>query len=153
MAQQFVQGMDEAARALRKIKETIQANQLEEATLKAADPIERAARDRAPERKKGGGTLKRSISHEVKVKKPHEVVTVVGPDKPGFYGMYFEIGTFKMPASPWLEPAFLAKKDEAIKNAADVLKSKLFRAAISLEKTSGKFTKKRAKIKTVTVRR
>lgn len=49
------------------------------------------------------GTLRRSIAHEIEVS-PTEIVGRVGTNTK--YAPYVEYGTYKMPAQPYLRPAF-----------------------------------------------
>jgi HK97 gp10 family phage protein len=44
-----------------------------------------------------------------------------------FYGKFFEFGTVKMAAKPFVEPALIEKKDEALEKIAEVIKAAIER--------------------------
>jgi HK97 gp10 family phage protein len=47
----------------------------------------------------------------------------VGPSKgKGFKGVFLEFGTVKMRAHPFVEPAYLSKKEDALEAMADVMR-------------------------------
>jgi len=46
----------------------------------------------------------------------------VGAEKHFFYAKFFEFGTVKMAAKPFMEPAFLAKRREALSAMAEVIR-------------------------------
>lgn len=58
------------------------------------------------------GELRDSITHEV-----NKNTGAVGTNKE--YGIYVELGTYKMAAQPFLVPALLSKKDEVVQAIKD----------------------------------
>ncbi|MDZ4346862.1 MAG: HK97-gp10 family putative phage morphogenesis protein [Candidatus Binatia bacterium] len=74
------------------------------------------AKANAPRR---GGTLQGEITYEVKASK-NEIVGYVGLPKKGkaFYGRFFEFGTRKMAARPFLRPAVFGNMAEIMRRIA-----------------------------------
>ena len=70
------------------------------------------------------GKLKRNIIvSEIKQDKDGGEYVDVGPEKnKAFYGKMLEFGTTKMKAHPFVEPAFIAKRKEALEVIAGVVK-------------------------------
>lgn len=58
------------------------------------------------------------------------------PDDP-FYWIFLEFGTAKMPAKPFLRPAFEAKKFEALRRFEEYLKKRLVKEALKLAREQG----------------
>lgn len=55
---------------------------------------------------------------------------IIGPSREAFYATQFvELGTSKMPARPWLRPAFEASKDEVLREIGAQLRERLERIA------------------------
>lgn len=60
--------------------------------------------------------------------------TKAGKRSPGIYGLFVEIGTSKMPATPWLRPALSSARDRAVKAFADSLRATVQKVAAALGK-------------------
>lgn len=60
----------------------------------------------------------------------------VNPDDP-YYWIFLEFGTAKMPAKPFLRPAFEAKKFEALRRFEEYLKKRLVKEALKLAREQG----------------
>lgn len=86
-----------------------------EALQEAAKPILNDAVKNAPEL---SGKLKRGLKISKVINKNGEKYVLVGTDKKDkespFYGFMIEFGTSKMPARPFLRPAYEANKKEVI---------------------------------------
>ena len=68
------------------------------------------------------GNLKENIEvSDMKTKNSSEYVEV-GPNKDAFYAKFIEFGTIKQKAKPFIEPAFLTKRREALDIISDVIK-------------------------------
>ncbi len=86
---------------------------------KAASFAAERARANAPVRT---GTLRKEIDYEV-VPEGNDVVGRVGVKRgplaanqgPGFYGYFLELGTSRMPASPFLRPAVFGNADAIVR--------------------------------------
>ncbi len=70
------------------------------------------------------GYLKRNIARKGILSRDKRFVRVmVGPKPEAFYGTAFvELGTSKIPAQPWLEPALRSNKDLVVKKLRERLK-------------------------------
>lgn len=122
--------MDELQESVKKLLERLNqisydiAADLETAAKAGAKSIRDEAKSRVPVKT---GTLRDSITMET-VEKDEDGVTIrIGPGKEGFYGLFLELGTSKMPARPWLVPAVKGKQQEALKAVEDALKKALNR--------------------------
>lgn len=99
-------------------------NQVIRKGLRAAGrPVVDEARRRAP-RRTGKGA--RAIRSEVVIKGESAEVRV-GVSKRRYYLKFHETGTRHHRAQPWLKPALLAAKDEAIQAFADATRDELTR--------------------------
>lgn len=96
-------------------------------TQAAVAEAAKVIRDEAASRvRKRTGTLARSITiDEPKRKEPHEASVRIGPSKEGFYGMFLELGTSKMPAYPFLVPALKASRAQLRKAIVEELRKRL----------------------------
>jgi HK97 gp10 family phage protein len=59
---------------------------------------------------------------------PDQALVKIGPSILAFYGLFQELGTIHHVSQPFLEPALESKKDEAIKNASEILKDEIDKA-------------------------
>ena len=111
-------GMDELLARLARTNANVDIVR-EKALKKGAEVIRGEIVSRTPVRT---GNLKDNIViGEVKGQGSKQYVDV-GPSKgQGFYGKYLEFGTKKMAAKPFIEPAFLAKRKEAMDVIAEVI--------------------------------
>lgn len=66
------------------------------------------------------GFLEENIVHEETKRTAKLVERGVGPHKEAYYGVFHELGTFKMPANPWMVPAFDSAKRRLV-NAAKIV--------------------------------
>ena len=98
-------------------------------------PLWRAAQANAPEndrdylstlytgRKVSPGFLKRNVKRKSWQPRKTFVKAMVGPTTEAFYGTSFvELGTSKMPAQPWLVPAYNATKGTVLRRLTKALK-------------------------------
>lgn len=81
---------------------------VQQAIMEGAKIVAEEAKSRV--RKKTG-----ALAESITVGKPKEaqlgeVSAIIGPGREGFYGMFLELGTSKMPAYPFLVPALKASK-------------------------------------------
>lgn len=127
----------------------------------AAKPIRDEARENAPvlkdpdPRRKPGTVQKNIITRKskqqkygvyvgVKALKARQIVafkkkhgkSANNPDDP-FYWIFSEFGTSKMPAAPFLRPAFESKKYEALDRFEDYTKKRVVKEAEKLAKEKG----------------
>lgn len=107
-----VEGMDGVIDALRR-KEAEIERKASRGMAKGCKLVKSEARERCPV---DTGELRRSITSQVE-----GMFGIVGTNKE--YAGYVELGTYKMPAQPYLVPALLAKKDEVIQAIVDEVKS------------------------------
>jgi len=91
------------------------------AILAGAKIIQDEIISRAPE---DTGNLKRNIViSEMQQDTSGSEYVNVGPEKKkAFYGRILEFGTSKMRAKPFVEPAFIAKRKEALAAMAEIVK-------------------------------
>lgn len=127
-------GMDEMLARLQRIGGNVEQSS-DKAIYKGAEVIQQAMIDGAPR-----GTLN-TQSWQYKAGKKYAVEHLkdnivigkvkgvgvsryvnVGPEKNFFYAKFFEFGTVKMAAKPFMEPAFLAKRREALATMAEVIR-------------------------------
>lgn len=113
-----VKGLVELKKNLEKVGRNV-TDVMDDAIMAGAAVIEKAAKAKAPVK---FGRLRRSITAEIKSKSYTFVTVRVGPGKEGFYGRFVELGTKKMPAKPFLRPAFDENVQEARKEIRKVIK-------------------------------
>ncbi len=99
---------------------------LERGVLAGAKVIADDARQRAP-RDTGAGAD--SIAGRIVESKDGRVVAAIGPGREEFYLMFHEIGTSKMPATPFLVPAMDSKERQAINEARQVWRQAIYEYA------------------------
>lgn len=137
-----VEGLSELSAKLRALGETVAARNLKGAARDAMQPVEQVAHatapvgDRVHKTYKGRtvtpGFLQRSIRRTAFAKRgsKNEVRGVVGVSREAFYGLAFvERGTSKMPARPWLVPAFEAAQGQVLDKFKRSLVKRIERAA------------------------
>lgn len=125
MADIELKGVDEIIDKLQRIGANV--GRLENQALKnAAEPVLDAAKANVPVRT---GKLKKGLKiSKVKVKSGVKFIQVGvdrGDDPGAFYGHFVEFGTSKMPAHPFLQPAFEKNKDVIKEKIAETLKEGL----------------------------
>lgn len=114
-------GMEELFNQLDSLGEDA-SKALKEAVMKGAEIVREDASRRAPRRT---GKLSQSIIIESAEVEPDYVSVKIGPNKEAFYGRFVEMGTSKMPAKPFLRPAWDANKENVKKIISDELKGRL----------------------------
>jgi HK97 gp10 family phage protein len=142
-------GFKELAAALRELGPRVARNTLRRAVSAGAVPIRDEAKVRA--RKKTGemardiqikrekdtkGEMSAKYSVYVRTgKKSRLSGRARGVDKNSFYWIFQELGTSKMPAHPFLRPAFESRKEEAVKTIGEKLDEGIQKAARELAGT------------------
>lgn len=111
-----VAGMDELLRNLKTLPEKVQKRVLVGGVRAAAKPVLNEAKRLVP---KDTGNLKKSIGvTKLRTKKKSLVWFQVSTRKngkyDGWYGRFIEVGTAKMPAHPFMRPAFEKEGENAI---------------------------------------
>jgi HK97 gp10 family phage protein len=146
---QTITGLKELQEALKQLPDRIAKNVLRGSVSAGAAVIRKEAQARAPlftGKVAAGhpppGTLKRSIvqkqiaelSSAVKQvfyvavragKKYQKQGKKGGLSQDAFYGQMVEFGTSKMPAKPYMRPAFEAKKNEAVTAISDYMEKRI----------------------------
>ncbi len=147
MADQFMQltGFKELAAALRELPQKVARNALRSAVNAGATKIRKQAQQNAP---MDSGLLKKNI-YQRQIREasgPERQTFAVGVrsgrarNKDGskkelpYYWRFMEFGTSKLPAAPFLRPAFDAQKDAAIQAIADKLDERIQKYAVELAK-------------------
>ena len=112
-----ITGMDEMMAKLTKMGKNIEAV-TEKALMAGAEILKAEIEVKAP--KDTLNLEKHIVISKVYKKADGEAFVEVGPSLgKGFYGPMNEWGTSKMRGTPFVEPAFLAKKDEVLAAIAD----------------------------------
>lgn len=112
-------GKKEILNKLKAIDADLATKTLEQAAEAGAEIIEKAASQKAPRKT---GKLATSITHEVKEPTRTGVEVAIGPNTKAFYGLFQEFGTSKMPAHPFLRPAFDENSSKVKSSIANKLK-------------------------------
>ena len=117
-----MEGMQELQRKLEQLAKLGQ--RIQEKALKAgADILREEIERRAP---KSTYNKEHLIEHII-VSEIVKGVIQIGYEKDFFYAMYLEWGTVNMAAQPFIEPAYLAVKDEVQHVMADIIRNELKR--------------------------
>ncbi|MED3888289.1 HK97-gp10 family putative phage morphogenesis protein [Priestia aryabhattai] len=117
-----MEGMQELQRKLERLAELGQ--RIQEKALKAGSEILRAEIERrAPQ----STYNKEHLADHIIVSEIINGVIQIGYDKDFFYAKYLEWGTIHMKAQPFIEPAYLAVKDEIQRVMADIIRNELKR--------------------------
>ena len=120
-------GLDALIRTLvHDLPEAVQVPVLRRALVAAAEPMRAGMAARAP---RGPDAPHIADSIITKPLSPGELEAVtddsagveIGPTKEFFYGYFWEFGTVKLPARPFMRPAFDAHQDETIGLMASAL--------------------------------
>ncbi|MBK5206122.1 MAG: HK97 gp10 family phage protein [Polaromonas sp.] len=144
---EFVQltGFAELAKALRELPDRVARNGLRAAVNAGATVVKNQARKNAPV---DTGLLKKNIFQKQirEASSQYQQTFAVGVrqgharNKDGskkelpYYWRFMEFGTSKMPARPFLRPAFEAKKEEAVKRIKEKLDERIQKYARDLAK-------------------
>ena len=127
MADIKIDGMKELSKALTALGRKAGGNALRRAVNAGATVIKREAKSRIPKGRKphrtykgrlvGGGFSSRSIKSASRLSKDKSFVSArIGVRREAFYATHFvEVGTKRMRARPWLEPAIRSKRHEAVR--------------------------------------
>lgn len=111
-------GDKELKRKIAALEEAVVGQVVEKAAMAAAVVLRDSAKRRAPRRTGKGAE---SMTAKVVSRKAGEAKIAVGPGKEGWYLMFHEFGTSKMPARPFLRPAIDENGEEAVREARRVL--------------------------------
>lgn len=117
-----VSGFEEINEAMRKLEERASGSALRNAASAGAEVIRAEAEARAP---RDTGALAEGVTEQPKRLQIGRAQIDVGPGRDEWYGKLLEKGTSKMPAKPWLRPAFVAKREEAVAKVREVLRKAL----------------------------
>ncbi|HWL29954.1 MAG TPA: HK97-gp10 family putative phage morphogenesis protein [Burkholderiaceae bacterium] len=135
-------GLRELGAALKELDSRVQKRIARSATAAGARVIANEAKSRVPVDK---GTVKKNIrTANLKPTQPGLQETAVGVRVKGktevsaFHWRFLEFGTAKMPAKPFLRPAFEAKKEEAANRIKEQLAKRLDAEAAKIGATIGK---------------
>jgi len=112
MAQVFtmnVTGFTELEGALRQLPEAVAKGRLLRALKKAAQPVADELGLRAP-RSPFAPHIAENMVVATKRVENYQATVAVGPKRAFFYGTFPEWGTSKMPARPWMRPAWDSKR-------------------------------------------
>jgi HK97 gp10 family phage protein len=125
-----VEGLTELNQTLLDLGDKVAKQFLRKAGKVASDLFVQAAKQRAPvlkkpTRQRQAGTLRDSIIAKVSLRQGKGLVVRVGPDKKVFYARFVEFGTSKMPAKPYMRPAWDGEKDAALNAFAESLKAQI----------------------------
>jgi HK97 gp10 family phage protein len=138
-----LKGFKELSKKLSELGPAVGGKQLRASTRVAAKSVQKAAIAFAPTndrdylrktykgRRVAPGFLKRNINLRVRMSRDKtKAVASIGPSREAFYGTQFvEIGTSKMPAKPWLQPALKATKAISVNKIGAELKKRIEKVA------------------------
>lgn len=114
----YMEGMEEVLRTFRQLEGAAQADTLADGAEFAAEPMRRAASNRAPRR---SGELSRGIMKEIAEKRMGRASVDVGPHADEFYGRFIEKGWLNVPPRPFLRPAFDKEKETVVRWFAEFM--------------------------------
>lgn len=121
-----ITGIDELLAKFEKIGSNIE-QKTKQALNDGAEVIKQSAKQKCPRSTQEGQHLADNIIiSDVKNGIDRKPYVEIGPQKSDnndyFYGKFIEFGTVKMKAHPFMEPAFLEKRQEALNKIADVIR-------------------------------
>ena len=102
-----IQGLDDLARNINKLKPSFQRSTLRTGLRNAAAPVRKRARAGAAKRT---GKLRRNIKSKAKVFRSGYGQADIGVTDDAFYGRIIETGSSQQQARPFLRPAFHAAR-------------------------------------------
>jgi len=124
-----IKGLKELNRELKQLPEDFRTKALNTAVRNMANVIKDQAVENAP---KASGFLASSIKTKIAPKKSRfsKYISryIVRPSKNAYYAHMIEDGTVKQPAQPFMRPAFMAKKEAAVRKFREVLDRRIFLA-------------------------
>lgn len=144
-----VHGLKELEQKLAQLPEAIAYKALSGALMSAGNEIAKEAKRLAPKgsvehyigskakakgKKAEPGNLRDNIRRTKVKESKHSAEVRIGWNGHAFYGQFIEFGTAKMPARPFLRPAFDAKKEKAL----EVFKKRL---AVLIKRQAEKLAK------------
>lgn len=149
MASVQLSGFKELAAALREMGPKVARNGLRSAVAAGAAVVRNEARNLAPVRT---GEMKKDIQQKRERDTKGEFAAKYSVfvrsgkksrlsgkkrniDKDSFYWRFLELGTSKMPAQPFMRPAFESKKEEALAVIGEKLDERIQKAAQELANT------------------
>ena len=109
-----VEGLKELDKALKRLPLKARGQVMRKALSKAMEPVKQSAISLAPIRT---GNLRQSIVKRTSIPKAGNNFTAearVSVTTDGWYGMFHEFGTVKMPAHPFMRPAIDNNSDAAL---------------------------------------
>ncbi|WOF43772.1 HK97 gp10 family phage protein [Sphingopyxis indica] len=138
-----VDGLRELERALSQLPKTTGKNVLKRTLIKAAEPVEQAAEEKAPE---FSGALKRDVKTGTRLTRRQAATARrqgkftaevhVGVADPA--GIQTEFGNARQAAKPWFRPAWDSTQDQAL----DIIKNEL---GGEIEKAATRLARKAAR--------
>lgn len=113
------EGLEELIGSLEKMETDTKAAQ-DEAVLKAAEVMKEATEERAP-------ILSGNLKTHVRISdiKNGEVDVYIDQQGKGYYGYFHEFGTSKMPARPFMGPAFNASRFKMEQTMVKALRARM----------------------------
>jgi HK97 gp10 family phage protein len=121
-----IEGLKELEMRLKALPQKIAGKALYSGLMAGAEVIRKEAANRAP---KKTGRLKRNIVKRREKAPPGlSASVVIGVRKEAFYWRFVEFGTSKLPARPFLRPAFDTQKEAAAGRIAAKLRERIIRA-------------------------
>jgi HK97 gp10 family phage protein len=117
-----IEGAEELNEALRDVGDSVTGIIVRQAAEAGANVIAEEAQRLAPVDE---GDLRDSIKAKPRRIQQGRAQFEIGPGGDAWYGKLVELGTEKMPAKPYLRPAFDAKQEEAQQAVADAIRAAL----------------------------
>ncbi|NTW04536.1 MAG: hypothetical protein HGA27_00275 [Peptococcaceae bacterium] len=128
MAEIKLEGLDQLLQNLQQVGKKVSATE-NKALRAGADIVKESASKKAPRSKLNRSHLADNIAiSNVKTQdgiKHIEVGPQKGDNSPFFYGKFLEFGTSKMAAKPFLYPALIETRSEAVNAMAEVIRGAL----------------------------
>jgi HK97 gp10 family phage protein len=120
----YMEGAEELNAALEKLGDRATGLMLQRAAEEGGKVIQAEAERRAP---RDSGNLQDNVVDRAipRAQKQGRAQIDVGPTRDAWYGAFLERGTSKMPAQPWLRPAFESSIPEAIAAVGKALRERL----------------------------
>ena len=126
----FLEGAKELDLVLKKLPNAVRGRVMRSAAMAGARVVRDTAKRTVPVEQ---GDLRDAIvARSERDAGRHEVKVKVGPTRRGFYGLFLEFGTVRLPARPWLRPAWEASKGKALNRIGKALGPAIERAAKKL---------------------
>lgn len=139
-----LKGIDEILDSLNELPKAASVAVMRKAAVKALAPFVAVAQDLAPRK---SGNLSDSVEVTTKIKKSQrtrrdaEVTVYAGPaGKQGAHGHLIEFGTSKMPAHPFVRPAWERTKELVVENFNREIWDALLKSIRSIRKRAAKGT-------------